>query len=260
VRFDTDKLALFGHSMGATIAPLALAYEPRFKAAILSGSGGSFMANLLYKQKPVNVRPLTELALGYTWRLYSITQADPALSLVQWALEPADPPLYGNLTTSHVLMFQGIVDHYILPPMANAASLSLKLDLAGDELDQSSDELKRYTPFSEVAPLAGRTVRPYPVEANLRHADGSESTSAVVQSAGDGIQDGHEVVFQTESAKFQYRCFLSTFASGTPRIVAPKDSSELCGREVEAKAPAAARPEKATAAERPMHSAAATSN
>src|SRR5581483_5415918 len=96
-RFDTTRLALFGHSMGATIAPLALASEPRFQATILSGSGGSFIANILYKEKPVHVRTLTELALGYTWRLYSITQADPALSMVQWALEPADPPLYGSL-------------------------------------------------------------------------------------------------------------------------------------------------------------------
>src|SRR5206468_9826066 len=92
-RFDATKVALFGHSMGATIAPLALAYEPRFGAAILSGSGGSFMENLLHKQKPLPVRRLVELSLGYTFRGYTLTQGDPALSMLQWALEPADPPL-----------------------------------------------------------------------------------------------------------------------------------------------------------------------
>jgi hypothetical protein len=229
-RLDGRKLALFGHSMGATIAPLAMAYEPRFGAAILSGSGGSFIANLLHKQKPLPVRLLVELSLGYTFRGYNLTQGDPALSMLQWALEPADPPLYGALATGHVLMFQGVVDHYILPPMANASSLSLGLDLAGDELDRRTPELNRYTPYAEVAPFSGRGVRPYPVEANVKRKDGSQATAAVVQSPGDGIQDGHELVFQTAGAKYQYRCFLSTFAStGTPRIVAPVESTAMCG-------------------------------
>lgn len=236
VRFDGERLALFGHSMGATIAPLALAYQPRFKAAILSGSGGSFIANVLYKQKPLPVRLLTELTFGYTWRRFSITQGDPALSMVQWALEPADPPVYGALASSHVLMFQGIVDHYILPPMANASSLALGLDLAGDELDRADPELQAYTPYGDVAPLSGRGVRPYPVEANVKR-EGAELTAAVVQRAGDGIQDGHEIVFQTAGPKFQYRCFLSTFASGTPRVVAPQDTAELCGTQARASRP-----------------------
>ena len=30
----------------------------------------------------------------------------------------------------------------------------------------------------------------------------------------DGIEDGHEIVFQTEGPRSQYRCFLRTFAEG----------------------------------------------
>ncbi|MBK7863320.1 MAG: hypothetical protein IPJ65_32915 [Archangiaceae bacterium] len=239
---DAEKLALFGHSMGATIAPLAMAYEPRFKAAILSGSGGSFIANLLHKQKPLPVRMLIELSFGYTFRGYRMTQGDPALSMLQWALEPADPPLYGHLSKASVLMFQGVVDHYILPPMANAASLALGLDLAGDELDRRSPELLGYTPYSDVAGLRKRGVRAYPVEANVTHDDGSQSTAAVVQRDGDGFQDGHEIVFQTPDTKYQYRCFLSSFAAGRARVVAPSESSGRCGEGLTAGnvAPAAA--------------------
>lgn len=224
-RLDPAKLALFGHSMGATFAPLALAYEPRFKAAILSGAGGSYLANLLHKQKPVPVRRIAEWMFGYTFRLFSLTQGDPALSIVQWAVEPADPPVYGGLSQSHVLMFQGIADHYILPPMANAASLSLGLDLAGAEGDRASDELSGFAPFGDVAAFAGRGVKAYPVEANVN----GRVTAAVVQRAGDGLQDAHEIVFQTAGPKYQYRCFLKTFAaSGTPRIVAPKEIPGVC--------------------------------
>ena len=39
--FDVTKLALMGHSMGAAIAPLTLAAEPRYRAVLMSGAGSS---------------------------------------------------------------------------------------------------------------------------------------------------------------------------------------------------------------------------
>ena len=77
--------------------------------------------------------------LGYVDLGRSIDDHDPAVNLLQWAGESADPPVYGRqvlhedpVRARHVLMFQGIVDTYILPPIANSTSLSLGLDLAGD--------------------------------------------------------------------------------------------------------------------------------
>ena len=227
-RFNPEKVALFGHSMGATISPLALAYEPRFRAAILSGAGGSWIANLIHKQKPLPVRHVTEFMLGYTQRWFTVTQGDPALSILQWGAEAADPPIYGARIKGQVLMFEGIVDHYILPPMANATSLSMGLDLAGEELDRATPELGSYATFRDVAVFSGRTALPYPVEGNLKRADGEVVTAAVVQRLGDGIEDGHEAVFQTPGPKYQYRCFLKTFAAGRARIVAPQDGLGVC--------------------------------
>ena len=195
-----------------------MAFEPRFRAAILSGMGSSYIANILHKEKPVPVRPLAQMLFGYTLRLYGLHQGDPALSMLQWAMEPADPPVCGA-PSAHVLMFQGVVDHYLLPPSVNASTLSLGLDLAGDELDRHLG----YTPFRDVAAFSGRGMVPYPVQAN------AGGRAAAVQRAGDGIQDGHEIVFQTKGPKHQYRCFLQSFAErGTPRIVAPKDVAGPC--------------------------------
>lgn len=125
-RFDISHLALMGHSMGATIAPLVLAIQPRYRAAVLSGAGGSWIANIVHKKKPLEVAPLAEAILGYRNR--RLHMHDPALSLLQWAGEAADPPIYAahiirkpwSGAPRHVLMFQGIADTYILPPMANA--------------------------------------------------------------------------------------------------------------------------------------------
>lgn len=205
VRFDDDRIALFGHSMGATIGPLTLAIEPRFGAAILSGAGGSWIENVVHKQRPLPVKPIAELLLEYAESGAEIHEHDPALNLLQWAGESADPPVYASSIGAHVLMFQGIVDTYILPPIANALSLSLGADLAGEAKDDS------------LVPLLGlveRTRIELPASGNR---DGR--TVVVVQHDEDPIEDGHEVVFQTEGPKHQYRCFLERFAAGeTPAV------------------------------------------
>jgi len=218
-RLDATQLALMGHSMGATIAPLAVANEPMFKALLLSGAGGSWIENVLYKNKPVYVLSLAEALLGYTNR--ALTAGDPVLTLVQWAAEPGDPQVYArSIAPRHVLMMQGIVDNYILPRIANALSIPLGLDLAGAELDT---QVAGQTPLSSLLPLAGLLRIGYPAAGNA-----AGFTAVVSQHPGDGIEDGHEVVFQTDPPKRQYRCFLQTLLHGTPRVPEPGAADAPC--------------------------------
>jgi hypothetical protein len=214
--FDLSHLAIMGHSMGGWIAPLVLAGESRYGAAVLSGAGGSYIANIMDKIKPLHVRPLAEILLNYNMDQRALVAHDPALSLVQWAAEPSDPQVYAT-RGRHILMVQGIVDHYILPSIANSTSLSHGLDLAGPALDTQNGELASLmqTPLSSVLSLAGRSTIALPAQGNA-----AGSTAVVVQHASDGIQDGHEVIFQLDAPKAQYRCFLATWLTGTPRVPA----------------------------------------
>lgn len=230
-RFDTDALALMGHSMGATIAPLTLAIEPRYSLAILSGAGGSWIENVVHKKSPVPVKPLAELLVGYPSRGLSLTTHDPFLNVFQWAGEPADPPPYARglvrepragRAARHVLMLQGIVDTYILPPIANATSLALGLDLAGAALDEGHPELAAFMPLGEVLQYGGGSRIDLPASGN------AGVTAVVVQHAEDGIEDGHEVAFQLGAPKRQYRCLLETLLSGTPRVVEPGGELDPC--------------------------------
>lgn len=212
-RLDDGTLALMGHSMGATIAPLTAAFEPRYRALLLSGAGGSWIQNVVHKEKPVVVRPFAELLLR-TPMSYALHEHDPALMLLQWAGEGADPPVFGEAIRArgtHVLMMQGIVDHYILPPIANATSLALGLDLAGGSLDAEDARLDRFTPLAELLPLVDGTTRELPASANR---DDGSVTRIVTQHAEDGVEDGHEVVFQLDAPKAEYRCFLASLARG----------------------------------------------
>lgn len=212
-QLDTDRIALFGHSMGATIAPLVLAAEPRYDLVLLSGAGGGWIENVLHKQLPLEVRPLAESMLGYDDR--SLSRHDPFLAMLQWAGESADPPVYAAHTDAHVFMMQGIVDHYILPPIANATSLSFGLDRAGPELDATTAELDPYRTLAELQPLVGTGSVAAPVSGNREGR-----TRIVVQYPEGPIEDGHEVVFQTDAPKAAYEHVLSTWADGSPEVPA----------------------------------------
>ena len=115
----------------------------------------------------------------------------------------------------HVLMLQGIVDTYILPPIANATSLSFGLDLAGPALDSQSPELTHFAPLEARLQFSGRQSIELPASGNVE----GNTTAVVLQHPEDGVEDGHEVIFQTEVPKAQYRCFLSTLAAGeVPKV------------------------------------------
>ena len=231
VRFDAGHFALMGHSMGATIAPLTLATEPAFKAGILSGEGGSWIENVLYKLHPVPVKGFAELLLGVAGQ-YSLTEQDPALSLFQWAAEPADPPVYAPYIVHaprqgaprDILMVQGIVDHYIMPTISEASSLSLGLDFAGTALDKATPEIESFPTLDERLQFSGRKHISLPATGNID----SNTTAVVVQQREDGVEDGHEVVFQTEPPKHMYRCFLASLLTGTPSVPPPAAEDAAC--------------------------------
>lgn len=227
---DTRQLALMGHSMGASIAPLAAAFEPRYRAMILSGAGASWLENVLYKEHPVNVRPIAQGFLGYTGaNTRVLREDDPVLSWLQWAGEESDAAVYAPLLIReaggqprHILMFQGIVDHYIMPPIANAMTISTGLDLGGPALDRTAPSLASFQSILDVLPLRGRAQQTFPITANLPVAGGGMVTGAVVQHLEDGIEDGHEVMWQLPEAQTQYRCFLRSFLRDpAPTIVDP---------------------------------------
>jgi hypothetical protein len=225
-RFDVSTTAIFGHSMGASIVPLAVAYEPRLRGAILSGAGSSFIENIIHKKKPIETKGFAELLLEYTSIGRDLSELDPVMSVLQWAAEPADIQAYGRSilhepadgAVHHILMVEGVVDNYILPPIANTTALSLGLDLGGPALDAESAALASFAPLATVLDLSGRTALDFPVQSNFLLEGGALSTAVVVQHSEDGVEDGHEVVYQRAEPKHQYRCFLQGLANGEPTV------------------------------------------
>ena len=230
---DTRHLALMGHSMGASIAPLAAAFEPRYGAVVLSGSGASWIENVIYKESPLPVRTIAEGYLGYTGAdAHVLREDDPVVNWLQWAGEESDAAVYAPFlirdaggAPRHILMFQGIVDTYILPEIANPMTITTGLDLAGPAIDRTSTTLTSMPAFQsviDVLPLRGRMQQSFPVSANIPVPGGGTVTGAVVQHMQDGLEDGHEVMWQLPDAQTQYRCFLRSYLQDpAPSIVDP---------------------------------------
>jgi dipeptidyl aminopeptidase/acylaminoacyl peptidase len=189
-----------GHSMGASIAPIAMAFEPRFEAMIVSGAGASWIENIIYKESPLPTRPIAEALLGYTGR--RLREDDPVLSLLQWSDEEADAavyaPIFSRDATSprNVLVFQGVRDTYIPPEVANPLTLALGIDVVSPVIEPS---------VIDALSLTARQQIPFPASLNLRGA-----TAALVQHEEDGIEDGHEILWQRADARMQMGCFLRT--------------------------------------------------
>jgi pimeloyl-ACP methyl ester carboxylesterase len=243
IKFDENRLGLMGHSMGATIAPLVLALEPRFRSIVMSGANVSYIENFPTKEQPFQLASTLEQMLSLK---YCLDEFELLPSLFEWAEEQSDPAVYepivvGRRPVPDVLMIQGIGDHYVPSPVANASSLGLELDVAGPTYDgrdphlcpNSKDDVpimmcggaRRY-PISPVVPLlktvlGRKQIDPIPKGGVANNRPGA--TGGVAQYERDRLcrQDGHEVAYQIAKARWQYRCFLKSFAQGQARISAP---------------------------------------
>src|SRR6185369_4057084 len=126
--------------------------------------------------------------------------------------EPSDPVAYDRRIVlepaageepRHVLMLQGIVDHYILPSIANATSLAMGLDEGGPayDADNAEEKMLGQKPLGTLLSFVGRKAIGLPASGNAMSAGGVPATAIVVQHPGDAIEDGHETVFQTDPPK-----------------------------------------------------------
>ena len=124
VKFDTTRIALMGHSQGATHSALIVSYEPDIIGAVLSGNGGNLASSLLTKTSPVDIAAVVPLGLMDPDKNFKLAggEFNPALSVLQWMFDRSDPVNYAphlvrNPTTQvptghHVFMTYGLGDTY----------------------------------------------------------------------------------------------------------------------------------------------------
>ncbi len=132
-------------------------------------------------------------------------------------------------------MIQGIVDRYIMPPMANAMTIAMGLDVAGPTYD--AEDLPDLPSVDSVLGYSGASALDLPAWGN-EEDDGKDLTAVVVQHREDGVEGGHEVAYQKPIARWQVRCFLQTLVEEGVGVVGRSgQADDPCDLPVEAEAP-----------------------
>ena len=98
IEFDPTRIALMGHSQGATHASLVAPYEPDIIGVVLSGMGGHLSTSMLTKTKPVDIASVVPFALLDPDKQLKLAGEvyNPALAIIQSVFDRSDPINYAR--------------------------------------------------------------------------------------------------------------------------------------------------------------------
>jgi hypothetical protein len=227
LRFDPDSVVGLGQSMGGMYANLIGAVEPRLSALVPTGAGGFWSLFILETQLIDGVRGL----LGGLLRADgdALTHLHPALHLLEIAWEAAEPMVYmprisraplPGIAARPIYEPVGQGDSYFPTTVYDAIALAYGHPQAGDVVFSSMQDAL------SIGGLDG--ILPYPIIDNLTSSTGEPYTGVVVQSAGDGFSDPHEIFVQVPEIRYQWGCFLATSVAGGAVVPAPAAEGTPC--------------------------------
>lgn len=237
LKFDASKVYFLGHSQGGLTGPVALAFESGFKGAVLSGAGGGAIQSLLEKTEPSSLKSVMELAVKE-----KVDRFHPLLNLIQQLLEPADPLNYARLlqreppqgqTPRHLLLTEGIVDHYTPNVTTEALALAVNVPLVGT-VYRPVPALDQFGVKAVTGPVAGNistssgSVTGGLCQFKARTASPAKTCKSDADcedgdycSSGQCLEDGHFVIFRVNDAIQVYTRFLGTLARDGLPVIQP---------------------------------------
>jgi hypothetical protein len=226
-RFDLSRLVAMGHSMGAMYLNMITATEPRIRAVVSSGAGGYWTYFLLETRLVPDASDLLASLLGA--ERSTLTYLHPAMQLAELALETVDPLVFTPRVSRRPLqgwaprdIYEpvGLNDAYFPPQVLDAVALGYGNRQSGDVV---------WSSLQEALALDGRAgLVPYPVTGGLVSESGAPYTGVVVQYPFEPIAGSHNVAFQLDEVKHQYRCFLSTYLDRGRATVPPPTPGAAC--------------------------------
>lgn len=227
VFFDPSATVGLGQSMGGMYLNMLGAIEPRVRALAPTGAGGFWSYMILETELIPGVRGL--LANVLRTRSERLSHLHPAMHLLGLGWEPADPMVFMPRISRRPLegidprpIYQpvGRGDSYFPPVLYDAMALAYGHRQAGEDVWPSMQASLEW---------AGRDgFDAYPVQANVESEAGTPYTGVVVQSAGDGFTDPHNVFMQIPGIRHQWGCFLRSALDGAATVPAPADPGSPC--------------------------------
>lgn len=218
-RFDPDHVVAIGQSMGGMYTNLVGATEPRLEALVPTGAGGFWSDFITETMLVPGIVTFVSSLIGIAPE--NLSHVHPVLHLLQIAWESAEPMVFvprlsrrplDGLPSRPVYEPVGLGDSFFPPPIYDSMALAYGHEQAGEIVWPSMQ--------TALAQDARDGLATYPVSENLTSARGDPYTGVVVQYAGDGFSDPHDIFMQLEAVRYQWGCFLKTHVE-TGRAVVP---------------------------------------
>lgn len=219
--FDPEKVVVTGQSMGGMLTNMLAPVEPKLGAVVPTGAGGHW-SHFIF-ETPLNggaYPGLVNLAAGTPG---SLSLTHPLVGVAAAGLEPADPIVYAprigrrplpGVSARSILEPSAPQDSYFATATYDAMALAFGHPQAGPA---------QWPSLQESLALAGLDGElSLPLQDNLSSESGEKYTGAILPFAPIG--DGHAIYVYRDDLKYQYGCFLWSWAStGKARIPAAKD-------------------------------------
>jgi hypothetical protein len=219
-RFNSDRHATMGHSMGAMYANMYAAITSETLADIPTGSGGYWSYFIFTTDLIPGAREILRALFGIPGR-ETWGPVHPLMGLFQQFVEKVDPiafaphvvadPLPG-VQAKHLFLMFGREDVYFSDRTQRAMTLAYGAPLAGPEVVPGTLDL--------LAALTDLQPASLPLTGNLTAADGTKVTAGQTQWQPDLPHEpnGHNVVFQYDALRWAFGCFLADIAAGQTPI------------------------------------------
>ncbi len=226
-RFDAAHFVGLGQSMGGMYTNLVGAVEPRLEALVPTGAGGFWPYFILNTSLFAEIRTLLSGPLRLDADL--ISHLHPSLGILTTAWEPAEPMVFMPRLSRRPL--DGIAPRPIYEPVGQGDSFFPTVVYDAMALaygHPQAGEVVWPTMQTSLAYGGLDGIIDYPVTQNLMSEGGGAYTGVVVQSAGDGVTDPHEIYVQIPEIRRQWGCFLATAIAGDATVVAPAPEGTPC--------------------------------
>lgn len=228
IRFNPERIAAFGQSMGSTLAVPWATIDDNVGALFLHGSGGVLVEIGVTAVQPFALRGVLELALGYVLARpqEELTRFDPVLHWLQHYWDIVDPIAHARhvirephegRTPTHVYQHSGLDDGYFSVRARTALGAALGLDALGPTIEPW---------LTNTLAFVGRGTVTAPVSANLA---GESTTGVLVEWCPWDTRRGHYIAFDLDNARAHLADAMRAFAdTGMLTVGEREDFSTDC--------------------------------
>ena len=216
VALDPTRVAVMGHSQGATLAAMAGPWMgDEIEAMVLSGGGGQLNITLVEREDGYDIPELARKLLAFA-EDEPLESLHPVMGMLQSLVEPTDPIVYGpawsarpneSSTVVPALMTSGIRDEQTPYRTSVALALAARIPFVGERF--SSAEGHALAGLSDVPLFGGE-----PIEATVQSWTGQTLPSGLAQYE----RGGHFVIFNDPEARDLVHSYLVRALDGAPAI------------------------------------------